>query len=117
MVTQARLSHDELQKIEHGTKILQEHLAATQVVVNETEALLDTYVPLLRQYLTDITAVRAALGSEVVNILRSVGDLKALTGKTQEIIQFCQAVERLDALLTPERAERLRRILGPDVRV
>jgi len=111
MATITRLSHDELQKLEHGTKILQEHLETTEKVVNESEALLGIYVPALRGYVEGITTIRTKLGQEVFHILRSGEDLKSLTQYTQSIVAFGKAVEDLDKILTPERVEKLRAVL------
>jgi hypothetical protein len=106
------LSHDELQHIEHSNKILFEHQEIVNKIVNETESMLNTYVPILKAYVESISTIRVALGQEVMHIIQSTREIGIVTKNTQDIMNFCQALNKLDALLTPELITKLKKISG-----
>lgn len=104
------MTQDELQHIEHGTKILQEHQDVIRGVINETETMLNTYVPILSGYIESIARLRMDFGKEVQHIVQSTREIKVITGGTQQILEFCSAVENLNKILTPDLIEKIRRI-------
>lgn len=106
-----KMTQAELQNIEHATHILQEHQRVVEDVVNQTEAMLNTYGPILRTYVDGIVGVQKVFGEAVVNIVRSTRELKLITGGTQNIHDFCSAVIKLDGLLTPELIEKLKGVI------
>lgn len=104
------LSHEELQHIEHCNIVLKEHLEIVRAVVNESESLLHTYLPILNEYVRSVGKVTQEFGENVSNIYRSSRELKVSVGSTPEVINFIATVQKLDALLTPELIVKLRRI-------
>lgn len=106
------LTHDELQLIEHSNKILKDHLEIVETVVNQTEGLLNNYIPILKAYVQSIVAIRTDLGNEIVNIVQSTRQVALVTNNTQNIINFTQAVSRLNEILTPELISKLNKIAG-----
>lgn len=106
-----QLSQAELQHIEHCNKVLEEHDALVKSVVNETEALLNNYVPILSAYVQSIAAIRVTFAEEVKHMLQSTRELKLTTGSTQEIHNFVSAVMKLDQALTPELIEKIHRLV------
>lgn len=108
----ARQAEQELQRIEHATKILQDHLDTVRLVVNETEGMLNTYVPILRTYVEAISELRHTFGEEVMHFAKSTRELKLVVGNTQQLGDFIRAVQLLHQTLTPELTEKLRRLVG-----
>lgn len=107
MVTKP-MTQAELQNIEHATKILQEHQEVVQTVVNETEALLNNYGPIMRAYVDSITRLQKDYTDAVVEIIRSTRELKVVISNTQNLHNFMDAISKLEALLTPELVEKLK---------
>ena len=104
------LSQAQLQHIEHCNKVLEAHRELVTMVVNETEAVLNTYLPILGTYINGIVALRTELGNEVRHILNSSKELRHAAGSVNELIQFMSAIEKLDKLLTPELVEKIRKL-------
>lgn len=107
---QKQLTQAELQHIEHCNKVLQEHQELVTTVVNETEGLLNNYVPILSTYVKSIAGIRQMLGEEVAHVIQSTRQLSIVTKNTQEIHDFVQAVMKLDAILTPSLIDKLSRL-------
>lgn len=105
------LSHDELQHIEHANKALKEHLELVNLVVNESEALFNNYLPILQTYINGIAQVSKLFGEEVKQIYNSSRELRVATGGVQDVMNFISAVQKLDALLTPELIGKLRNVV------
>lgn len=105
ILTQAQLQH-----IEHCNKVLNEHLELVQAVVNASEGLLNTFVPVLSEYCRQVAAVGHEFGTDCNNIYKSSRELKIAVGGVQDIVTFMDQVKRLDAMLSPELLEKLRRI-------
>jgi len=106
------MTQAELQHIEHCNKILQEHAETVKVVINETEALLNNYVPILSTYVESIAKIRNMFGEEVSNIIKSTRQLGIVTSNVQEVQHFIHAVTKLNELLTPELVVKLQKISG-----
>jgi len=106
------LSQNELQHIEHCNKILKEHEETVKSVINETESLLNTYVPILSSYVQAIAKIRNIFGEEVSNIIKSSRQLGIITGSVQDVQHFIHAVTKLNELLTPELVKKLQKISG-----
>lgn len=104
------LSEDELQRIEHLNKMLLEHQEIVNKVVNETEQLLNNYVPIISTYVQSIGKVAHLFGEHVTNIIKSSRQLGIVTGTVQDVSNFIASAEKLDKILTPELIEKLRKI-------
>jgi len=104
------ITHDELQFIEHANKILNEHAELVKYVINETEGMLNTYVPVLKTYIKAIVNIRTEFSQEVIHIAQSLRELKSITGQTQELINFSSALIKLNEILTPELIEKLNKL-------
>lgn len=83
----------------------------SSAVVQEIENIDKTMLPLLREYLGGVRDVRMSIGREVQDIANSTRTLAHLSRHTQEIKEFCDAIDRLSKILTPEIIEKLRSIL------
>lgn len=105
------MSQAELQHIEHCNKVLLDHLELVQRVTNETEGLLNTYLPILTTYVNSIIEVRQLFGKEVAHIVQSTRELSLVTNNTQPLINFIQATAKLNEALTPELTDKLKRVL------
>jgi len=104
------LTHEELQNIEHANKILEAHLELVKMVVNESEAMLNNYIPIMKTYVHAIIDIRKMFSDEVIHIGQSTRELKLVTANTQNVTDFCSAIVKLDALLTPSPIDKLNRI-------
>ena|SRR5215204_1715729 len=104
------LSQGELQHIEHCNKVLKDHLALVQAITNESEKLLNTFLPIVGDYVNQVGAVTHQMGLHVKNIYASSRELKQAVGGTQDLISFMDAVMKVDKLLTPELLEKLRKV-------
>lgn len=104
------LTEDELQHIEHCNKILREHSKLVEDTVNNTQELLNLYLPALSAYVSGISKVQVELGKEVVNLIQSTRQIKIVVSNTQEITNFISAVVKLNDILTPELIEKLKKI-------
>lgn len=104
------LAQSELQDIEFANKVLLEHQQLIKTVLNESEEMLNTYIPIAKAYIHSIATIQEHLGSQVSNIIKSTRELGVVTKNTQNIINFCQSVEILNKTLTPDLIEKLRRI-------
>lgn len=109
-MTTKYLSHDELQHIEHANKILEAHEELVKKVTNETEQMLNTYLPIVRGYVTTLFGIQKDFGEVVSNIVKSSREVSLVTSNTNNIENFCAAIIKLDALLTPEMIEKLNKI-------
>ena len=96
------MGHDELQHLEHCNKILEEHLELVQKVTNETESLLNTYLPILSGYVRAVVEVQMNFGKAVVEITRSAREVKVITSGSQEIENFVAAAVKLNNVLNDE---------------
>lgn len=106
-----KLTHEELQAIEHSTKILREYLDLIATVNSSTLNLQDSFLPSLHNYMKGVVAVRTNLGTEVQHIIQSTRQLGIVTGNTQKIIDFTAACIRLDAILTPSFLGKIERLV------
>lgn len=106
------MSQAELQHIEHCNKILREHQELVAFVVNETEGILNTYLPILTTYIDNVIRVRSKFGEEVKHIINSSRELKHITSGAQELISFMTAIEKLDKMLTPELVNKLKGLVN-----
>lgn len=102
----------DLQNLEHANKILAEHLELVQQVVNQSEGLLDNYVPILQTYILSVGQLQNDFGKVVAEILKSTRELTILTGNTHRVIEFTQAIVRLNDILTPELVKKLKGVIG-----
>ena len=105
------MTQDELQHIEHDNKVLREHLELRNQVREETEKMMDVFLPALQEYINTIADIRKIFGEEVAHILKSSRELKIVTGNSQDIINFISSVHKLNEALTPELVDRLQKIL------
>lgn len=80
-------------------------------VCNESEQMLNTFLPILVTYVKNISEVRISLGKEVVHILQSARELGSVGNSSQQLTNFCQAVVKLHEILTPEIVEQLRKVI------
>lgn len=108
------MSQEELQHIEHCNKALLQHKEIVALVINETESLLNNYLPILSTYVNSVVKIRTLFGEEVSHVMSSTRQLKMVTNSTQEVINFADAVIKLNAILTPSLVEKLNRLLGED---
>lgn len=106
------LTHDELQQLEHANKILREHLELVQLVTNQSESMLNTYLPILHGYLGSVRDMQKGFSDAVTDILKSSRELGTTTGRTQQLQDFIAATLKLHETLTSERVEQLRRVFG-----
>ena len=104
------LSEAELQRLEHINKMLLEHQEIVNKIVNDTEQLLNNYVPIISAYVQAIGEVTHTFGEHVTNIIKSSRQLGIVTGTVQDVSSFISAAEKLDKILTPELIEKLRKI-------
>lgn len=104
------ITHEELQRIEHANKVLEEHLELVTKVVNETEGMLNNYVPILSAYVHSVIEVQKSYTESVAGIIRSTRELGIITGKTPDVLAFIGAIRKLDEILTPELVEKFRRL-------
>jgi hypothetical protein len=105
-----QMTQAELQWIEHCNKVLGEHSEVVTKVLNDTEAMLNNYVPIMSAYVQAIDEVRHKFGMCVADIIKSSRQLQIITGSAQDVINFTVAVQKLDTILTPELIEKLQRI-------
>lgn len=110
MSTNKILSHTELQHIEHINKVLENHEELVKRVVNETEALLNNYVPVLSTYIQSMQQMQTAFGEVVSNIIKSSRQLSIVTGSVNDVMLFVGQVQKLNEVLTPELVEKLNRL-------
>lgn len=106
------MTQAELQHIEHINKVLEEHQEIVNKVVNETEQLLNNYVPIVSAYVASLRDITVSFGASVTNIVQSTRQLGIVTSNTQDLGHFIAAIQKLDAILTPELIEKLQRISG-----
>lgn len=104
------MTQAELQQIEHANKVLREHLALRQTVKEETEQMIEAFIPSLQGYVETITDIRKLFGEEVRHILQSARELKTVSGHTQELVNFISQVHRLNEALTPDLVEKLNKL-------
>lgn len=104
------MSQAELQHLEHCNKALEAHLEIVTAVVNESEKLLNNYLPIVQEYVSVIGAVTHSFAEHVANIYSSSREMKVATGGAQELINFMATVDKLDKMLTPELLEKLRKV-------
>lgn len=101
------LSHDELQHIEHANKILKDHQELIKTVTNETEALLNNYIPIIKSYVNAIHDIQTEFSHSVSDVVKSSRELKVITSGANEVLSFVQAVERLKSVLNDEFTQKV----------
>lgn len=106
-----RLGHEQLQALEHSNKMIAEHLALMRSLSAQVDTMVDTFIPVMRIYVDNIQTIRITMMTEVKEILQSSRELRDLTKQTQEIINFCKAVELVKTVLTPDVVAKLRTVL------
>jgi len=105
------MSHDELQHIEHATKILEQHFDALAIVEKESLAMMGEYLPKLRGYLDVVAKLRQGFSDEVTHMIKSCRELGLITKNTQNLHDFIASVQKLDEVLTPELVDKLSKVL------
>ena len=108
------MSHDELQHIEHCNRVLQDHLDLIKLVTNESNGLLENYLPIMQNYARGIHEAGRTFTEGVADIYKSSRELKIATGGTQDVIAFMSTVQKLNEMLTPELLAKLRSISKTD---
>lgn len=111
-MTTKYLSHDELQHIEHANKILKDHLDLVSATTQLSEERIQNFISAYRQYVVEIKDIATALGKAVENIHNSTREMKVITGSSQQITEYCQAIVKLDQLLDEKLIEKLKRIIS-----
>jgi esterase/lipase len=103
-------SHDELQRIEHLNKVLEQHLELVNTVTTLSEEKIQDMLKNYQTYVHVLREVQVALGDIVTNIHRSMSQLKGVTGGAQDIMSYVQAASKLNDLLDDKLIAKLRRI-------
>ena|SRR5215471_21211878 len=104
------LSHDELQHIEHVNKVLQDHLDIVNSVTKLSEEAIQKFIGNYQQHVSMLRDIANSMGKVAQDIYNSTREIKVVTSGTQEIINYCQAVVRLNEILDDKLIEKLRRI-------
>jgi len=106
------MTQAELQHIEHCNKILKEHQETIRIVTEETERMMSNYLENLQNYMRGVIRVRIEMGKEVNQILQSTRQISLVTSNSQKIIDFTQAVLKLEAALVPSLVDKLERLVA-----
>lgn len=104
-------THEELQRMEHFSKVLKEHREITRTLTTEVYVELSDYIGKLQQFARDLRDVQILLGDTVRNIYASVQDMKRLGGMTQDLIAFGAAVKKLDDTLTDSTVKKVLKVI------
>ena len=75
--------------------------------IKETDELL---LPLLREYLNNVSDIRMAMSSEVKNIIQSARQLSEITKHNEDLLEFAKTIMILRDMLTPELMEKIKRL-------
>lgn len=104
-------THEELQKLEHYTKVLREHREIMRVLTTEVYVELSDYLDKLREFTRELKQVQHDMSTVVNNIYNSVKDMKRVSGVGQDLLAFGSAVQKLDAVLTDEVVQKVLKVL------
>lgn len=106
-MTKGYLTHEELQYIEHANKVLENHKKLVSEIINETENLLNDYIPIMSTYVNAIKDIQMEFGVAVKNIVYSAREVKIITSGSQEIQQFITAVSKLEQVMNNEFTKKV----------
>lgn len=101
------MTEAELQHIEHCNKILREHEEVISKVINSTETMLNTYIPILQGYVSAVADIQKHFGQVSVDIIRSTRELKVITSGSQELHNYTIAAEKLNNTLSDELVQKI----------
>jgi hypothetical protein len=104
------LSHDELQRIEHTNKILEAHLELVNTVFTLSEDRFATILKSYTEFITALKTVQAEMGRVVTHIYQSARDIKQATGGVQDIMAFCDALDKLNKILDDKMIEKIKKV-------
>ena len=112
-IFEATESINKLEQVEEKLKKANERLKIEidtfNTLSNNLNSTAEVMVPMLREYLSNITEVRMSFGREVINIISSVRELNAITKATPEIDKACQALIELKKVLSEDLVSKIRK--------
>ena len=88
-------------------------LAISQIrlLQNELEVATSTLIPIVREYLKELTSIRMAFAREVQDILRSAREISGLTKTTEELRAFAINLAMLKEVMDSGILDKIKGII------
>jgi hypothetical protein len=106
------MSHDEMQHLEHQMKVLDEFTEKFKELEIQLLYLKTEYLPALTNYMQGILDIKRDIGLAVVDILKSANDLKSISGKSNEVLDYVRALDKLMNALSEQNIAILKKVIG-----
>lgn len=89
------LTQDEMQYLEHCNKMLRETRGLITEITKETKEALNSFIPIVSEYVSTVRSIQHEFGRTVSNILKDSKELKFVAGNYQEITAYAEALTKL----------------------